>query len=217
MYKKCQVAMLATNQKARIRDIVISPRYPNMIQRFGTFENSYENECKVQHLYIISEDVINEGDWFIDIDNSKLWQYDKLNHTIPYLNSKKIIATTDTNIIALYGNDDEMYGKMKEGLPQPSQLFINKYIESYNKGNIITDVMVEYEEYIETTYDSDIDVSIPILILKVSKDNTISIKRIKDTWNRKEVIDIIHNSHKAFMWEDNYSPTQLNKWINNNI
>ena len=32
-------------------------------------------------------------------------------------------------------------------LPQPSQQFIEKYIEEYNKGQQITECLVEYEEY----------------------------------------------------------------------
>ena len=47
--------------------------------------------------------------------------------------SEKIIATTDISLVKEYN------------LPQPSQQFIQKYIEEYNKGNIITDVLVEYE------------------------------------------------------------------------
>ncbi len=116
---------------------------------------------KFQHLYIISDDEIKEGDWFIDNITNKTVQLCHLiagdilfNEKMAHFNKnelrKKIIATTDTSlqirdkttkhigrkIITVTGNSN---------LHQPSQQFIEKYIESYNKGEVITDVLVEYE------------------------------------------------------------------------
>ena len=45
--RNCQVVMLPTSQQPLYNNIVTSPRYPNMIQKFGSFENSYPDECKV--------------------------------------------------------------------------------------------------------------------------------------------------------------------------
>ena len=81
-----------------------------------------------------------------------------------------------------------------ENLPQPSQQFIQKYIEEYNKGNVITDVLVEYElvsneEYFLNTINPDDDVPYFDERLKInSKDNTITIKKVKDSYSREEVI-----------------------------
>ena len=78
-------------------------------------------------------------------------------------------------------------------LPQPSQQFIQKYIEEYNRGNIITDVLVEYElisneEYFLNTINPDENVPYFDEDLKINpKYNTISIKKVKDSYTKEEV------------------------------
>lgn len=72
-----------------------------------------------QHLYIISDDDIKEGDWVYKNDsNPKVFKW--INTTNTNFNYKKIIATTDTSL----------------NLAQPSQEFIEKYIESYNEFSV---------------------------------------------------------------------------------
>ena len=101
-------------------------------------------------------------------------------------------------------------------MPKPSQQFIEKYIESYNKGDVITDVLVEYEvdkvtmacTCTDTITSSDCPNSYydgidnccrkrfpngeywnKTIKLKVNpKDNTITIKKLKDSWNKDEII-----------------------------
>ena len=83
--------------------------------------------------------------------------------------SEKIIATTDISLVKEYN------------LPQPSQQFIQKYIEEYNRGNIITDVLVEYElisneEYFLNTINPDDDVPYFDENLKINpKNNSLNI------------------------------------------
>lgn len=67
-------------------------------------------------------------------------------------NVKKIIATTDLSIVIEKGtlsiNQGRFYNHYpteKKVLGELSKPFITKYIEEYNKGNVITDVLVEYE------------------------------------------------------------------------
>ena len=101
--------------------------------------------------------------------------------------SEKIIATTDISLVKEYN------------LPEPSQSFIQKYIEEYNRGNIITDVLVEYlENYTLEYYESAIEnkrlaqkTNIKETLKVNPKDNTITIKKAKDSYTREEVIDLI--------------------------
>ena len=88
--RKCQVVMLPTSQQPLYNNIVTSPRYPNMIQKFGSFENSYPDECKVHHLYITSDEEIKEDDWYIG-DNIIYNLVTKTNG----MNPQKIISTTN--------------------------------------------------------------------------------------------------------------------------
>lgn len=116
---------------------------------------SYRKECVKQHLYIISNDEIKKGDWFI-YDN-KIYKSILTNgecitieggYGLSFLKTecKKIISTT--NKLPL--NDCTTPWTLEHKyIPQPSQQFIEKYIECYNKGEIITDILVEYDKYIE--------------------------------------------------------------------
>ena len=71
-----------------------------------------------------------------------------------YEDVKKIIATTDES---LYFKDTNKNPKqymgsyismsLGENLPQPSKQFIEKYIEEYNKGEKIENILVEYEKF----------------------------------------------------------------------
>ena len=121
-----------------------------------------------QYLYILSDEEIKEGDWFIKLNQMKLMQCKDKTYTFvneEFLNSndakdcKKIIATTDKSLIRYnpVGNSEkrkccdihcicEINGK----LPQPSQSFIEKYVEEYNKGNIITEVLLKYTVRVPT-------------------------------------------------------------------
>ena len=98
---------------------------------------------------------------------------------------REVLATTDESLepINLYGNS----GLFKTKLPQPSQQFIEEFIEEYNQENIITDVLVEYElisneEYFGNTVNPDENVPYFDEDLKINpKYNTISIKKVKDS------------------------------------
>ena len=100
---------------------------------------------------------------------------------------REVLATTDETLYLTFNN-----GKtdLKFVLPQPSQQFIEKYIEEYNKGNIITDVLVEYESDFNScfcTKDICNGNNCPKKLKINPKDNTITIKKIKDSYSREEV------------------------------
>ena len=122
---------------------------------------------------------------------------------------REVLATTDTSLLIdtyinqgdtvkgdliIKRNSDYTTGlKGRINLPQPSQQFIQKFVEEYNKGNIITDVLVEYElisneEYFGNTVNPDDDVPYFDENLKINpKYNTISIKKVKDSYTKEEV------------------------------
>lgn len=131
------------------------------------------------HLYILSDEEIKNGDYHINIINNKISNYNlgKLNPN--YKNYKKIIATTDTSLYIL---DEPEYPRLSfsNQSPQIPHPFIQYYITEYNKGNIITEVNVEYKDYsipngtksyVSNTGDI-IDISCKLVI---NPDNTINI------------------------------------------
>ena len=177
------------------------------------------------HLYLLSDDEIQENDWCYDaetfsIEIVKSSLLNLIKHTGIKFRKEKIIATTNSSLKIII---DYNYGRgiLRETvrLPQPSQSFIQKFIDAYNSGNPITDVMVEYEEYFHSP--SPIGMSVDERLKVNPKDNTITITKVKDSWSREEVIVILLKlfrervkfpSHNSEEMEEYY-----NKWIKQNL
>lgn len=213
-FKPSQVIMLPTRS---LYNISLSNKNNTLV--YNNDKHDTLSMFTNQHLYITSDDEIKEGDWSYNIANKTIFQADsqfvKLINQKEVTTNKKIIATTDASLARLA--DCPVRGSnsnIKYVLPQPSQQFITKYIEEYNKGNIITDVLVEMEidEEIagyEHTY------------LKVNhKDNTITIKKSKDSFNREEMKEKLLEALQAdgpgaynMGWE--YKDAE--KWIKENL
>ena len=193
-FEKCKVVMLPTNEKAQI--------YKARTFGLGFYKEPqiYTVKNQGQHLYILSMDIqakddeIKKNDWYIYPDQNFPWCNNE--GTIPNKDAKKIIATTNTSLTK------EMYcvssGKYQEPLPQPSKSFVDAYVKAYNEGNPITEVMVEYEEDYYTdpkySYLEQDNPSTKIQKLKIAKDNTITIRKIKDSWSRAEILKDIEQS-----------------------
>ena len=206
-FKKAKVVMLPTNQKTKYL-IVYSDveKTKGKLILNGLKNDEYKEH---QHFYIISDDEIKENNThFYNPHSGQL--HISGNHTdyiaINKNGCKKIIATTDVSL----------------GLPQPSKQFIQKYIEEYNKGRIIEDILVEYD-----CDHNQIPIKV-IDVLKVNpKDNTITIKKVKDSWTREEHISNIKkfslelgSKIHCFLKEDgtlSVSIQDVNKWIEENL
>jgi len=194
----------------------ITKYLPNTISLNNDISAPHTN----QHLYIILNDDIKDGKYAVDLQNNKIVTFTDIYRIGRNAKRfKKIIATTDTSLHIPFvtpGNEElDIYEY--NILPEPSQQFIKKYIECYNKGEIITNILVEYEmrhtgwtiDQSEYTYDE---------FLKVNpKNNTITIKSIKDSWNREEVYILLYN-----IWDDSIGMNkpideEFNKWIEQNL
>ena len=228
-FKKAKVVMLPTNEKTKYLMV-----YSDVEKTKGKLIlNGLKNDeyKEYQHLYIISDDEIKKGDYiYCTITNAI--EIAKYNHDDLTRDWKKVIATTDTS---LYIHQEETFYLPERVfyLPQPSQQFIQKYIEEYNKGNIITDVLIEYElisneEYFGNTINPDDDVPYFDERLKInSKDNTITIKKVKDSYTREEVIDLIMRAvGESHDWSREHNDIHsiniiekrfLNKWLEENL
>ena len=212
-FKKCKVIMLATNKQATINDICFGF---NGLQILTSKDGKTIAKC--QHLYITSDEKIKEGNWYIDdcdkIRNSVTSDEEYWDRRFGY---KKIIASTDP---ALYTEDtkDKLCGI---SFPKLSQSFIEKYIEEYNKGNIITEVIVEYEDNGSEEWFGDNYEGEPVWNEKIepkvnSKDNTITIKKVKDSWTKDEVIIYHYWLRTTKFNSEGHSPEDcLNEFIRN--
>lgn len=205
--KKSKVVMLPTNEKA-----IIGLNKAN--NRLYIHEQVVRKEG--MNLYFLSDEGIEASDWKYFESNNGLFSDITKNLVKTPGKYWKVIATTDKSLFF-----------DKNGLiPEPSIGFINKYIEEYNKGNIITEVLVEYED--STGYDDD---NQPMTqggniwnenLLKINpKDNTITIKPVKQTWTKEEVIKYCSTAFFTGYANGSISDDKIltihNKWIENNL
>lgn len=120
---------------------------------------------------------------------------DKLNVN----DCQKIIATTDTSL----------------GIALIPQQFINYFIKQYNRGNAIKEVLVEYRRW--TEFNGNHSNTPTIDVLMVNPDNIINIKPIKDSWNRKEVIELLSKIRIDLDKTMVISNESFVKWIEENL
>lgn len=171
-----------------------------------------------QHLYIIENRLIKENEYFLDHVNNKVfkWNMGQGIHKNKSVYCNVIIATTDTSLLLDFNKESD------GGIilfPQPSQQFIEKYIESYNKGEIIKDVLVEYDSYNKNMLpEISRNINIMEYYPKVnSKDNTVTIKKLKHSWNRKEVIELLNKRDKHLKESNFPNKLRIDTWIKENL
>lgn len=213
MLKQCKVVMLPNNQQTKYLMV-----YSDVEKTKGKLIlNGLKNDeyKEYQHLYIISDDEIKEDDWVYENNlnqETQIYQVYNRNNELGFFRfrnvwiplnkqnlAKKIIATTDTSLkIPRKDSHPNSIWKLDGALlPQPSQQFIEKYIEEYNKGQQITECLVEYEDIYPEHFTYNPSENI-ITRLKVDKNNTITIKKVKDSWNREEVIKLLESMPNFF-------------------
>jgi hypothetical protein len=218
VFKKCQVVMLPIITTDMFLGVDYKDTKLSIKSTYDIFK-----EGIYYHLYVVSDDQIKDGDWYFNTDmRTKEYGVIKADERLAKLatnapSCKKIIATTDSSLtIKIDGYRGDLLPDVSFDivLPQPSQLFIERYVTEYNKGNVITESLVEYED------------SVP----KVNPNtNTIGIKKVKAKrwYKRDEVIELItkavaeshdwsrdHNDiHSINLIEQKF----LSKWIEENL
>lgn len=212
-FKRAQIIALQVN-KAKSEYHQIVKLHNKELHRATNVKSIVSRKnCEYYEMYVVSDDKPINNDWCIHLTTLNISQSNDKDNNLTQ-GWKKIIATTDTSLFTLA--DCPVRGaasNIKYILPQPSQQFIEKYIESYNKGEIITDVLVEYEEYDPKGWFTKGKSLLPDILKVNSKDNTITIKKLKDSWNKEEVIKLIED-YSVF---DDGTIFTRNKWINENL
>ena len=197
-----------------------------------------------QHLYIISDDKIKEGDWLLFIPDESISKCDKEDFKalqemsiLEASNWKKIVATTDKSLHPESANENvNNWGKVM--LPKLPESFIQAYIKAHNEGRTITEVDLDVEETtkfkkpLASVYNStrailnNLDTTYTI---KTRPDNTVIILPIiiptippkqDKLYTKDEVEKIIRetckNAHK-FIHNYEQSENTINKWIKDNL
>lgn len=220
-YQKCKVVMLPTQNESQLyihKDDTLN--YYNVPQ-------SKASHLGGQHLYILSDEEIKEEDSFLglkmaEISENNEWIIVTPQNRNQYKGSgvfgivRKIIATTNKHISKEVILKNER-GSIEQLFPQPSQSFFEVFVREYNKGNVITEVLVEYNDTTDNEYPA---YSSPIWLRVNPKDNTITIKKIKDSWNREEVIDLLNRLNTQIDMTSSglaLGCNSFNKWIEENL
>jgi N-acetylmuramoyl-L-alanine amidase len=158
-YQEFDVVMLPTDKSSKL---VLNNKKELW---FNTDISCKSGLAHPQHLYILSNDEIKEGDWFhLDMSDNRpnpdeIHQMGNDNKSktggINFSNNsawskccKKVIATTDSSLI-IKDNCDclattfEGCSQCIERIPQIPQSFIEQFITEYNKDNVINKVLVK--------------------------------------------------------------------------
>jgi hypothetical protein len=221
--------MLSTKEKAGIikqldtdNHLIWTPNY------YWKLTKNWE----YQHLYILSNDEIKKDNWYLFDNMINKADTDYSLEVGKFIKAKKIIASTNSSLSinqcdgcnagipvnknniheAAYPSGSMVCQKHKYEFPKLPLHFIEYYVNEYNKGNVIKEVMIEYKpignwRHTEFIHTKD--------ILKLNLDNTINIKLIKECWTREEVIKLLEDMYYAcdqpFVRED------LDEWIKDNL
>lgn len=216
MFKKTQCIMLSSIKEAKI---LFNPSNNKLTTRprEWSIEDCITIGYQTNDLYFLSDEEIKEVGVYGYLNGEigyTIKQYDKLCFHIPSKNGRgsltfpyprnfkdevfKIIISTDKSL----------------GLPRPSDSFIKKYCELGG----INEAMVEYNEN-KTQYRNGINIQ---LYLKIAPDNTITIKAVKDSWNREEMIEFAKKAYDEG-YENGYDGADYaggkyrNEWIEENL
>lgn len=165
-YQVADIVMLSTEKESSIflsDDKISMSSMPN-----------YVSSPNAVHLYALSSEYFDIGDWVFDVDENKIFQFKNPKGLYFAGELKKIIATTDTSLVKLI--PDAIIGKAPTHFPNFSDEFISNFIVTYNNnyGKLINRVLVEYE-YKRCVIDAnDFDVVFKLI------NNNIVIETIED-------------------------------------
>jgi len=153
MKKIAQVHMLPTNKVSYIVKHTNGRLYPYKASKRHLYE-----DCTYQYLYITTYDEIKEGDNILEVATQRVGKYHcdtvyKTHNLItevayPYgtLEFFRKIVASDNPELLNKGTIEDFYADDKKFALNISDKFAYDYTLSYNKGNVIKEVMLEYGE-----------------------------------------------------------------------
>lgn len=148
-----------------------------------------------------------------------IWQFSfgEGNITAQPERFKKIIATEQLDCTGDRIPVINDVANMMLRLPQLPESFIQYFVEQYNKGNVITKVMIECEWFMDRNgtkpyHVEDSGECVNEVRLKANSDNTINWKPIKDSWTRDEIIEALNESYvQGSVNRDEFRQRVINK------
>lgn len=175
--------------------------------------NGYcEHMWQPQHLHLVSDEEIKEGDWFYTPKEVGIEGISQLTKGYTcFAECKKIIATTDKSLtinIKEPSINDWVLGKFLT-IPQIPESFVKHFVEK--QGNV-GKVMVEYEEI--GRYQITKWFGTGKFQPKLTKNNEVIISLEEKSYSREEVLLILSNYRLDNAGEN---LGKHNKWIEQNL
>lgn len=182
MLKRCKIIFVSTTEKT---NIFLNDRghliYNELLHMYD------HKEYRPQHIYILSNEIPKDGDWKYNFRLNCVWQHNREGKNLPNelkyhqnADTYKIIATTDSSLsekLPMEGTGTTYVFP----LPKIPFAFITEFLLEQNKGNVITDVNVEYTPKLqkiatgETVIGSEADYNLEI---KLNKDYEINVSQL---------------------------------------
>jgi hypothetical protein len=150
MKKKHPIVMLPTEKTGTIQrnksdklwiSKVSTGKSSTILERPVVIGGTYDS---AQHLYILSDEEIKEGDYFYStsLREKEIIQCREICFLTFGMVRPKVIATTDKSLTKLFGAKAD-YDVIE--LPQIPESFLPIFLEAYNSGNPMTEVELEYD------------------------------------------------------------------------
>lgn len=180
---KRSVVLLPTEEPTRI--------YETIYGGLGLYdeEKTYAMPDKGRFMYIVNQDKLQIGDWYIWHNNNQVCKVEGelhiLNNHIMNKQISKIIASTDKSL----------------GLPSIPNHFIKQYVDLYNKQYVIEEVIVEYKNTCCGRCDGITDECTgpnEVVLRLNDKDNTIYLHTLRDNFSLEEVNDLLDKVLRAY-------------------
>ena len=185
MMKKAQVYSIVLNKASKI--LLCHKDYLQFDEDHGKY---YVKDCiQFTHFYFTINEDIKKGDWYIKSNGEELnccesnFEANDLTN-----NCRKIIATTNPDLWYRGEFNEQLNRKTFGDVPKIGDDFIQAYITAYNEQNIITEVMLEYEEH---PFEKD-----GIISIKTRPNSTVIIHPAKEMLYTRE--EVINSSSQAF-------------------
>lgn len=183
-YKECDVVI---TEMPRIRrswsNIFVNYNYQAYCSNKKT-QYSDRHGWYPQYMHVICNDELKVGDWAFDIISKSIFLYKEEDElvgagTLFCDRVKKLIATTDK----------------RASIAQPSIDFMKIFSNAFNSDAKIKKVFVEYEPYFIINEDiSDKTRSFDARYRPVINNNIITIKPVRNSRTRDEIIKLIKNN-----------------------
>lgn len=189
MEKEFELIMLPTDNKKVSEGQLVLGAYKHL---FTSRETEDIGILEAQHLYVLSDEKIEVGDFYYSEGINSVYQ--AVVFPLSCKDAKKIIVSTDENL----------------GLPNIFTTFLKYFADEYNNGNVINKVTIESEFERLIVCQGYVNVR-PI---KKQKETWTKEEVIEEKY---ELMSLFFTQHYNQLSNIDMSSEYIRKWVKNNI